>query len=85
MCILITQLLSTIYEYILKNLFSEGLLIIGWVAMWEPINTFLYGWWPIVHKLRIYQKIIDMDVSIGVVSQLNGKNYRYRFTPDKKL
>jgi hypothetical protein len=64
-CILATQLLSTIEENLIKTLFSEGLLIIGWVAMWEPINTFLYGWWPIVHKRNIYQKIIDMDVSKG--------------------
>jgi len=45
-------------------MFSEGLTIIGWVAMWEPINVFLYGWWPIVHKKNIYRKIIDMNVSV---------------------
>ena len=85
MCILATQLLSTIEENLIKNLFSEGLLIIGWVAMWEPVNTFLYGWWPIVHKLKIYQKIIDMDVSIGIISKQGEKNSRPRFTYDKRL
>jgi hypothetical protein len=64
LCLLTIQLLSTFVEGLMKTLFSEGLLIIGWVAMWEPINTFLYGWWPIVHKRNIYQKIIDIDVSI---------------------
>jgi hypothetical protein len=52
----------------LNTLLSEGLLIIGWVAMWEPVYIFLYGWWPIVHKRNIYQKIVDMDVYIGTGS-----------------
>ena len=25
----------------------EGLLIVGWVAMWRPGEVFLYDWWPI--------------------------------------
>jgi hypothetical protein len=29
------------------NVFREGLLIGGWVAMWRPIEVFLYDWWPI--------------------------------------
>jgi hypothetical protein len=65
LCLLTIRLISALEESVLKTLFSEGLLIIGWVAMWEPINTFLYGWWPIVHKRNIYQKIIDVDVSLG--------------------
>jgi hypothetical protein len=69
----------------MKSLFSEGLLIIGWVAMWEPINTLLYGWWPIVHKRNIYQKIIDMDISIRMVSQAEENIYHYRVTPKKGL
>jgi hypothetical protein len=76
LCILATQLVSTVEDSLMKTLFSEGLLIIGWVAMWEPVNTFLYGWWPIVHKLNIYQKIIDMDVSIRTVSSIEEKNGR---------
>lgn len=80
LCLLTIRLLSTPEESVIKSLFSEGLLIIGWVAMWEPINTFLYGWWPIVHKRNIYQKIIDMDVSIGIGSQAGEKGSRYLFT-----
>ncbi len=71
LCILAIKLVSKFEDSLIKTLFSEGLLIIGWVAMWEPVNTFLYGWWPIVHKRNIYQKIIDMDVSIGSVSSVN--------------
>jgi hypothetical protein len=32
----------------------ENLLVGGWVAMWRPIEIFLYDWWPILteDKLR---------------------------------
>jgi hypothetical protein len=43
---------------------AGGLLIVSWVAMWEPINIFLYGWWPIRRKLRIYEKISRMKVEV---------------------
>jgi hypothetical protein len=36
------------------RLLKESLLIGGWVAMWRPMQIFLYGWWPIVRKSRIY-------------------------------
>jgi hypothetical protein len=43
---------------------AGGLLIVSWVAMWEPINIFLYGWWPIRRKKLIYQKISRMPVEV---------------------
>jgi hypothetical protein len=85
LCILTIRLLSTLEGSLVNTLFSEGLLIIGWVAMWEPINTILYGWWPIVHKRNIYQKIIDTDVSIGTGYQARDKIYSYNFALKKEL
>jgi hypothetical protein len=43
---------------------AGGLLIVSWVAMWEPINIFLYLWWPIRRKMLIYQKISRMPVEV---------------------
>jgi hypothetical protein len=43
---------------------AGGLLIVSWVAMWEPINIFLYLWWPIRRKRRIYEKISRMKVEV---------------------
>lgn len=83
LCLLTIRLLSTFEESLMNTLFSEGLLIIGWVAMWEPIHIFLYGWWPIVHKHNVYQKIIDMDVSVSTGSPAGEKSFRYLFTSKK--
>ena len=65
LCLLIIGLLSTIEGGLLKTMLSEGLTIIGWVAMWEPVNVFLYGWWPLVQKKNIYNKILGMDVRVN--------------------
>jgi hypothetical protein len=31
----------------LGEILRESLLIGGWVAMWRPLEVFLYDWWPI--------------------------------------
>lgn len=47
---------------LLSNILQEGLIIIGWVAMWKPISNILYDWWPINKERRIYEKISQMDI-----------------------
>jgi hypothetical protein len=32
---------------------QESLLIGGWVAMWRPLEVFLYDWWPIRAEARL--------------------------------
>jgi hypothetical protein len=64
LCLLVIRLISTFENGLLKTMLSEGLTIIGWVAMWEPINVFLYGWWPVVQKRNIYRKILETDVRV---------------------
>jgi hypothetical protein len=39
-------------------------LIIGWVAMWQPITVFLYELWPIIRLKRIYEKISTMEIEV---------------------
>ncbi len=85
LCLLTIRLFSNFEESLMKSLFSEGLLIMGWLAMWEPINTLLYGWWPIVHKCNIYHKIIEMDISIRTASQAGEDTFYYSFTQKKEL
>jgi len=43
---------------------EEGLLIVGWVAMWRPLELLLYDWWPIVHQKRIYENLARMRVEV---------------------
>ena len=43
---------------------DEGLIILGWVANWKPIETFLYGWWPIVRRRRLFLRLASAEVSL---------------------
>ncbi|MDD1678929.1 MAG: hypothetical protein LUO93_07105 [Methanomicrobiales archaeon] len=51
-------------DNVINQVIRSSLLIIGWVAMWQPVNTFLYEWWPIRRKIKVYRKIGSMEVSI---------------------
>jgi hypothetical protein len=48
----------------LRPFVRESLLIGGWVAMWRPLETFLYDWWPIVGERRRYDRLSRMAVRI---------------------
>jgi hypothetical protein len=45
-------------------LIRESLLIGGWVAMWKPLEVFLYDWWPIVGERRLYERLSRIKVQI---------------------
>lgn len=42
----------------------ESLLIGGWVAMWRPIEIFLYDWWPIRADARLFDRLAAMPVHV---------------------
>ena len=45
-------------------LLRESFLIGGWVAMWKPLEIFLYDWWPIVGERRLYDRLSRIQVQI---------------------
>lgn len=47
---------------------SEGFIIIGWVAMWRPVEIFLYDWWPLLRRRRVYQSLGRAHVGITVAT-----------------
>ena len=46
------------------NLARESLSIGGWVAMWRPLEVFLYDWWPIRAEARLFDRLALMPVEI---------------------
>lgn len=60
-CLSLRQLLAATVEPFMTIL-SEGLLILGWVAMWKPVEIFLYDWWPEVDKRRLFERIGHMEM-----------------------
>jgi hypothetical protein len=45
---------------------SEGLLIVGWVAMWKPLEILLYEWWPLLTDARLDARIRELPVEVRV-------------------
>ena len=43
---------------------EESLIIVGWVANWRPIEIYLYDWWPIVRRIRLYRRIAAAHVRV---------------------
>jgi hypothetical protein len=48
----------------LDQVVHESLLIGGWVAMWRPLEVFLYDWWPIRADVRLFDRLAVMPVRI---------------------
>lgn len=51
------------------SLIGEVMLIGGWVAMWRPLEIFLYDWWPILAEERLYRRLAAMPVRIAYRSR----------------
>ncbi len=43
-----------------------GLHIVGWVAMWRPVEIYLYDWWPIRNDRRLLERLARMTVRLDV-------------------
>lgn len=46
------------------HVLQEGLLIVGWVAMWRPLELLLYDWWPVLRRKRTYESLSRMQVEV---------------------
>jgi hypothetical protein len=58
---LIASLLS---ETRFAGVLRESLMIGGWVAMWRPLEIFLYDWWPIRAEARLMDRLSAMAVRV---------------------
>lgn len=52
-------------EHAFARIVREGLLIIGWVAMWKPLEILLYDWWPILSERRLFDRLSRVPVRIA--------------------
>jgi len=49
---------------LLNRVLSEGFIILGWVAMWKPLELLLYEWWPILQKRKLFDRLAVCEVSV---------------------
>ena len=63
-CIGLRQLIFAFAPGPLLYIVAESLLILGWVAMWRPVQLFLYEWWPLRRDRATFAKLRDMPVEL---------------------
>ena len=63
-CLLASGVAGRMSEEPAASVAREGLLIAGWVAMWRPLETFLYDWWPVREEWKNLQRLARMHVRV---------------------
>lgn len=64
LCMLARQTLHAVVGGPLSDIAGEALLILGSVANWRPLEIFLYDWWPIDRKRRLFERLARAGVDI---------------------
>jgi len=63
-CLLLRELAFSFGKDAASDMVAESMLIIGWVAMWRPLEIFLYEWVPMRRRCRTLAKLSKMRVVV---------------------
>lgn len=63
-CLVLGQIVGTLGQNTAATVIRESLAICGWVAMWRPLQTYLYDWWPLRAELRVLERLARMQVKL---------------------
>ena len=61
-CFLLSLLVGRLGMGAFSVLGKEGLAIVGWVAMWRPLEIYLYDWWPLQAEKVMFRRLGRMSV-----------------------
>ncbi len=70
LALIVGTVLSKLLEGMFGQYWIEGLIILGWVALWRPMEIFLYEWWPILRERNLYRHLATAEV---IVRPINGR------------
>jgi hypothetical protein len=63
-CLLLAGLVGGPGSSAAAGILKEGLTIGGWVAMWRPLEIYLYDWWPLFEERRRLDRLARIRVRI---------------------
>jgi hypothetical protein len=64
LCLIAVDVIDQLGTGAVVGITRESLMIVGWVAMWRPLQIFLYDWWPILRSIRVYKAISHAHVRV---------------------
>jgi len=63
-CLVVIKTLAGSSTHAWAGVLRESLTIAGWVAMWRPMQIYLYDWWPVRRRGRVHKKLSLMPVEV---------------------
>jgi hypothetical protein len=63
-CLAVSEMLAAQSPGTFLSILRESLTIGGWVAMWRPMEIYLYEWWPLRRRGRLYEKLSRMEIEV---------------------
>lgn len=64
LCLLVAEAIGQSGASTAHTIARESLTIVGWVAMWRPLQLFLYDWWPLYRRIGTYKALAHAHVKI---------------------
>lgn len=64
MCLVLVQVLEVFQHINFMKIIKEGLIIIGWVALWEPVTFILFSWRNLKRDRLYYKKLCSIPISV---------------------
>ncbi|HYA19461.1 MAG TPA: hypothetical protein VEG25_02290, partial [Burkholderiales bacterium] len=64
LCLLAANAIEELTTGTFLSIVRESLTIGGWVAMWRPLEIFLYDWWPVTRRIQLYRSLGRAQVHI---------------------
>jgi hypothetical protein len=58
------------------EIIRESLAIGGWVAMWRPLEIFLYDWWPLRNEAQLSDRLAVMPVRIRYMTEASPEAWK---------
>ncbi len=63
-CLFLAGIVAGLGTGTASDIVREGLTIVGWVAMWRPLEIYLYSWWPLRDEQRLLARLARMQVRL---------------------
>jgi len=63
-CLFLSGMVAKLSPPAVAEILHEGLIIVGWVAMWRPLEIYLYDWWPLRKEGLDLQRLAQMRVRL---------------------
>ncbi len=64
LCLLAADAIGQLGATTAHTIARESLTIVGWVAMWRPMQLFLYDWWPQARRIGTYRALARAHVKV---------------------